>query len=422
MKPIIEVKNLSKKYNISKPSGGYITLRDTLTEIIKKPLRLLNKSKDYSKDFWALKNISFSVNRGETIGIIGPNGAGKSTILKILTKITPPTEGNVTLRGKIASLLEVGTGFHLELSGRENIYLYGSILGMTRKEIKHKFEDIVEFSGVKQFLDTPIKHYSSGMQVRLAFAVASHLDSDILLIDEILAVGDLDFQKKSLNKMEAVTKSEGKTIIFVSHNMELITRLCDRVIVLDKGKLIIDTDTNTAIHKYTKTNLGIKTKREWNTISRAPGEDNIKLKSTKIYDEHGKSPNYFDIRNDLYIEIKYWNLKEVAYIFPSLEFVNEQGVLLFITTDWGKDEKKKGLNKSTVKIPGNLFAEGLIKVNLHFSNARPFNKIYFSEFEVLTFQIIDTGEPGSMRNGWSGDIPGLVRPKLDWKNEFVSSK
>lgn len=421
MKPIIEVKDLSKKYSVNKPQGGYITLRDTLSELIKKPMNLF-KSTPTNKDFWALKDIAFNVNPGETIGIIGSNGAGKSTLLKILTKITPPTDGQVILRGNIASLLEVGTGFHLELTGRENIYLYGSILGMTRKEINKKFEAIVEFSGIKQFLDTPIKHYSSGMQVRLAFAVASHLDSDILLVDEILAVGDLDFQKKSINKMEDITKSEGRTIIFVSHNMDLISRLCDKVIILEKGKILINTDTTTAIRKYTKTSLGITTKREWDLTKNAPGENNAKLKSIRIFNSEGKSLNFFDIQDDLYIEVVYQNLQNKSSVFTSLEFCNEENVLLFVTTDWGKTTKSKGLYKSTVKIPGNLFAEGLIRTTVKFSSSRPMLRIHFTESDVLTFQITDKGAPGSMRDGWAGDIPGVLRPKLDWKNELVTSK
>lgn len=420
MKPIIEVKSLSKKYSVNIPQGGYITLRDTLSALIKKPINIF-KDNDSNKEFWALRDVTFDVHPGETIGIIGSNGAGKSTLLKILTKITPPTKGQVTLRGSIASLLEVGTGFHLELTGRENIYLYGSILGMTRKEINKKFEAIVEFAGVQQFLDTPIKHYSSGMQVRLAFSVASHLDSDILLVDEILAVGDLDFQKKSINKMEDVTKSEGRTILFVSHNMELISRICDRVIILEKGKLLMDTNTTTAIRKYTKTSLGITTKREWKSFKSAPGESNVKLKSIRIFNSEGKSLNFFDIREDLFIEIIYWNIIQGLYVFPSLEFYNEQNVLLFVATDWGKEAKSKGLYKSVVKIPGNLLSEGLIKTTVKFSSSRPILRIHFTESEIITFQITDKGESDSMRNGWIGEIPGVMRPKLDWENQLISS-
>ncbi|MFH0972753.1 MAG: ABC transporter ATP-binding protein, partial [Patescibacteria group bacterium] len=210
--PIIEVKNISKKYNITHQQGGYVALRDVLTNVFKNPFQFAkNKAKQAigkagKEEFWALKDINFSVEQGEIIGIIGPNGAGKSTLLKILTQITPPTTGEIKMRGRVASLLEVGTGFHPELTGRENIFLNGAIMGMTKKEINAKFNDIVEFSGIEKFLDTPVKRYSSGMHVRLAFSVAAHLEPDILLIDEVLAVGDADFQKKCLGKMEEVTK------------------------------------------------------------------------------------------------------------------------------------------------------------------------------------------------------------------------
>ncbi|MBU0619511.1 ABC transporter ATP-binding protein, partial [Patescibacteria group bacterium] len=219
--PIIEVKNISKKYNITHQQGGYVALRDVLTNVFKNPFQFAkNKAKQAigkagKEEFWALKDINFSVEQGEIIGIIGPNGAGKSTLLKILTQITPPTTGEIKMRGRVASLLEVGTGFHPELTGRENIFLNGAIMGMTKKEINAKFNDIVEFSGIEKFLDTPVKRYSSGMHVRLAFSVAAHLEPDILLIDEVLAVGDADFQKKCLGKMEEVTKKDGRTILFV---------------------------------------------------------------------------------------------------------------------------------------------------------------------------------------------------------------
>lgn len=236
MDPIIEVNNLSKEYVLAHRLP-YETLRDTFIETIKKPFQLL-RSKDRSKreDFWALKDINFSVQRGDTIGLIGPNGSGKSTLLKILSQITSPTTGRVILRGRVASLLEVGTGFHGELTGRENIYLNGAILGMSRKEINKKFDEIVEFSGVEQFLDTPVKRYSSGMVVRLAFSVAAHLDPDILIVDEVLAVGDAKFQKKSLGKMKEVSEQSGRTVIFVSHNMAAIRLLCNKGVYLNKGK------------------------------------------------------------------------------------------------------------------------------------------------------------------------------------------
>lgn len=249
---IIKCNQLGKKYKLGKREK-YFTIRDTLIEMIKWPYKIITQ-KEYrkKKEFWALKDVSFEVNKGEAIGIIGRNGAGKTTILKILSKITEPTEGRAEIRGRVASLLEVGTGFHDELTGRENIYLNGAVLGMKKKEIDSKFEEIVDFSGVKNFLDTPIKRYSSGMKVRLAFSVAAHLEPEILLIDEVLAVGDDEFQKKCLGKMDEVTRKQGRTILFVSHNMSAIQNLCSRCILLDQGKLIEDSKPSEVIEKYIK--------------------------------------------------------------------------------------------------------------------------------------------------------------------------
>lgn len=252
MKPIIEVNNLSKKYRISHQKDGmsYFTLRDELVNFSKKFMSWKNKKQAGNEDILALNNISFSVERGEALGIIGPNGAGKSTLLKILTRITPPTDGKVVVRGLVGSLLEVGTGFHPELTGRENIFLNGSILGMKKKEIEKKFDEIVDFSGVRKFLDTPVKRFSSGMSVRLAFSIAAHLDPDILLIDEVLSVGDAAFQKKSFNKMEEVTQKGDRTILFVSHNLQAVKDLCKRCILLDSGKIRMTGPTDKVINTY----------------------------------------------------------------------------------------------------------------------------------------------------------------------------
>jgi len=236
---IIRVKNVSKKYRITHQQLHYFALRDVLTRCLKKPFEFFKKKdfNDSMEDFWALKNVSFDVKEGEVVGIIGRNGSGKTTLLKMLSRITYPTEGEICLRGRVGSLLEVGTGFHAELTGRENIYLNGSIVGMKKREIDRKFDEIVEFSGVEKFLDTPVKRFSSGMYVRLAFSVAAHLEPEILLVDEVLAVGDVQFQKKCLGKMKDVSKS-GRTVLFVSHNMAVVRKLCNRTILLDHGQKI----------------------------------------------------------------------------------------------------------------------------------------------------------------------------------------
>ncbi len=261
MNSIITVKNISKKYSITSQQGGYVALRDVLTNVAKSPFSFLkHKAKEAvgktgKEEFWALKDVNFEVEKGEAIGIIGANGAGKSTLLKILTGITPPTTGEIRMRGKVASLLEVGTGFHPELTGRENIFLNGAILGMTKKEIGVKFNDIVKFSGIEKFIDTPVKRYSSGMYVRLAFSVAAHMEPDILLVDEVLAVGDADFQKKCLGKMDEVTKKAGRTILFVSHNMNAIQNLCKRCILLKDGRVEMIGETKNVIKLYLKKNV-----------------------------------------------------------------------------------------------------------------------------------------------------------------------
>lgn len=241
MNPILEVKSVGKKFRIRHIAGGYLSLRERLSELLRPTGSV--------EDFWALKEISFDVLPGESIGIIGRNGAGKSTLLKVLSRITRPTTGKITLRGRIASLLEVGTGFHPELTGRENIFFNGSLLGMRRREIFSKFDEIVSFSGVEKFLDTPLKHYSSGMQLRLAFSVAAFLDPEILVIDEVLAVGDSEFQKKCIGKMEDVSRS-GKTILFVSHNLNAVAQLCPKSILLDKGLIVKQGPTEEVITHY----------------------------------------------------------------------------------------------------------------------------------------------------------------------------
>jgi len=293
MKPIIEIKNVGKKYNITHQKGGYVALRDVLANITKRPFKFVkHKAKTVigrttKEEFWALKDINFTVTRGEAIGIIGANGAGKSTLLKILTSITPPTTGKIIMRGNVASLLEVGTGFHPELTGRENIYFNGAILGMTKKEIAEKFDAIVEFSGVKKFIDTPVKRYSSGMMVRLGFSVAAHMEPDILLVDEVLAVGDAKFQKKCLGKMDEVTKTAGRTILFVSHNMSTIQNLCQRCILLKEGEIKMIGETRKVIATYLQTQEGstLESRKD------RKGKGNIKLISFFIEDENGKRVN-----------------------------------------------------------------------------------------------------------------------------------
>jgi lipopolysaccharide transport system ATP-binding protein len=275
MKPALEINNLSKKYTIQHLPGGYLSFRERIANGFR--FNVLNE-----ENFFALEDISFKVGKGESIGIIGRNGAGKSTLLKILSRITPPTKGKIITRGRIASLLEVGTGFHPELTGRENIFFNGALLGMKRVEIKQRFSEIVDFSGTERFLDTPLKHFSSGMQLRLAFAVAAFLESEVLIIDEVLAVGDAQFQKKCLNKMEDVTKQEGRTILFVSHNLNSVLNLCPKSVLLQNGRLVSFDDTDKVISKYL-----YEVDSEKHFVRTSPCEKQIALASAEIQSETG---------------------------------------------------------------------------------------------------------------------------------------
>lgn len=254
--PIIEVKNIGKRYKINHEQGGYISLRDVIAGIMRRPFSFMRAKAQQAagvgtkEEFWALRDVNFTVNKGEVVGIIGANGAGKSTILKVLSRITPPTEGEIKIRGRVGSLLEVGTGFHAELTGRENIFFNGAILGMKRSEIVERFDDIVAFSGVEKFLDTPVKHYSSGMYVRLAFSVAAHMNPDVLIVDEVLAVGDAEFQKKCLGKIDQIRSESGRTILFVSHNMDAIRAVCTRAVLLKGGRVVADGSVEEITQKY----------------------------------------------------------------------------------------------------------------------------------------------------------------------------
>ena len=314
---VIMVDSIAKKYVIGqeKPEDQ---LSEAITNFIKNPLGFLRSSNSATySDFWALKDISFNVKKGEVIGIIGKNGAGKSTLLKILSRITEPTNGLIKLKGRVSSLLEVGTGFHPELTGRENINLNGSILGMNKKEIESKFEDIVEFSGVSKFLDTPVKRYSSGMYVRLAFAVAAHLEPEILLVDEVLAVGDAAFQKKCLGKMSSVSK-EGRTIFFVSHNMAAIQSLCQRTILIDKGQIAFDGDTETAISRYLR---DVREESIINLVERKDRAGNGLVRFTKTWIESDSGEKVDDLLSGS-------NLKIVLEYESSLEKIPNLGVSL----------------------------------------------------------------------------------------------
>ena len=428
---VVSVENLSKAYRLGQIGTGTLS-RDLSVWWAKargKPNPLLKiGQKDHGnrdgETIWALKDVSFEVKQGEVLGIIGRNGAGKSTILKILSQITAPTCGHIGVKGRIASLLEVGTGFHPELTGRENIYLNGAILGMTKTEVDCKFDEIVAFSEVEQFIDTPVKRYSSGMYVRLAFAVAAHLDPEVLLVDEVLAVGDAEFQKKCLGKMEDVAKG-GRTVLFVSHNMAAVNRLCQRAVVIDSGRVTLDAPATEATAKYLQSGSGTIAEQCWNDVGTAPGDDVARLRAVRVLNSKGAVADTVDIRSPVTIEMEYVNLKSEAMLLAAFAFFNDQGVLLFVSSDfaepqWGKKPRRKGVYQARCEVPGNLLAEGLVTVLAEVSTAHPVYQMHFWEHDCVGFQVVDTGEAGSVRAGWGRPIPGAVRPALKWRTSYLN--
>jgi lipopolysaccharide transport system ATP-binding protein len=463
----IKVENLSKLYRIGSSQNGYRTLRDTIMSAFKRkqgarsmeqgvpsststpgsmpnsavlssisPLNSLSSASNSqlpapsslppSPDgyVWALRDVSFEVKRGEVVGIIGRNGAGKSTLLKILSRITEPTEGYAEIRGRVGSLLEVGTGFHAELSGRENIYLSGAILGMRKTEIERKFDEIVAFAEIEKFLDTPVKHYSSGMYVRLAFAVAAHLDPEILLVDEVLAVGDASFQKRCLGKMQDISRG-GRTVLFVSHNMAAVTRLCPRAILLQEGKIVGEGSSHQIVSAYLTSDNGTAAERRWPDSADAPGNDIARLRAVRVRTEDGKSLDAIDIRQPVGIEMEFEVLKPGHVLVPNYHFFNEEGMYIFVASDqdpaWQRTPRPVGRFISTAWIPGNFLAEGSLFVGAALSTMNPV-VVHFYEREAVKFQVIDSLDGNSARGDYAGPMPGVVRPLLKWKTKYGRSK
>jgi len=421
----ITVTNLSKKYKIGHLQQRHDTLRDALADSIHNlgsQLRKPSTDKNETDVLWALRDVSFEVEHGEVLGVIGRNGAGKSTLLKVLSRITAPTSGRAVINGRVGSLLEVGTGFHPELSGRENIYLNGAILGMKREEIERKFDEIVAFSEIEKFLDTPVKRYSSGMYVRLAFAVAAHLEPEILLVDEVLAVGDAAFQKRCLGKMGDVARS-GRTILFVSHNMVAIKNLCEKAIWLDFGKISAFGMSSDVVNNYLQsTTLGATmTERVWNDSSQAPGNDLVRLHKVCVRPDSGPPNGNISMRTPLILEFEYWNLIENSSIDIQYILITEEQTIAFessssFQSEWRGTLAPRGLIKSKCYIPGNLLNSGIHRIALRFYQDS--KRIYELE-DALIFEVFDTTE----RNGsWYGKFPGSIRPLLIWETEVHSKE
>jgi lipopolysaccharide transport system ATP-binding protein len=426
---IIKVNNLSKRYRIGAAEKRVKSFRELIMDGISAPVRNLIRlrsmtsfAKSNEQDIiWAVKDVSFEMEQGEVLGIIGRNGAGKSTLLKILSRITEPTSGSIEMHGRVSSLLEVGTGFHPELTGRENIFLNGAIMGMRKWEIEKKFDEIVEFSEVREFLDTPVKRYSSGMQVRLAFAVAAHLEPEILVVDEVLAVGDMAFQKKCLGKMEDMAGG-GRTVLVVSHNMSLINRLCQRTILLEQGKIVEDGPTHNVVKHYLGSSSSTPAERKWDNIKNAPGDEIVRLLAVRAKNKTGEVAAEFNIQEPAWIEMEFRVLKEGWVIDNSLLFENENGVPLFATVDnsdtiWHNHKRPAGLYRVTCNVPGNLLNEGTIIVTAAIATYP--NILHAIGHDVISFNIFDPGSGGA-RGDFTKEWPEVaVRPLLEWRTEQV---
>jgi lipopolysaccharide transport system ATP-binding protein len=411
----VRVEHLGKRYRTGTPAP-YRTVRETLVDALRVPWRRRNAA----GTVWALDDVSFDVAAGEIVGVIGRNGAGKTTLLKILSRVTGPTRGVVHLRGRVGALLEVGAGFHPELTGRENVYLYGAILGMRRAEIRRKFDEIVTFAEVARFLDTPVKRFSSGMYARLAFAVAAHLEPEILIADEVLAVGDASFQRRCLQKMESVAH-DGRTVLFVSHNMPAVTRLCPRTLLLDAGRIVADGPSHAVVGRYLRAGFGTTAERRWDDVDRAPGNEVVRLRAVRVRGADGRVTEAVDIRRPLALEIEFVVLDPGHRLVPNFHVANEDGVLAFITnevdSDWHRRPRPAGRYVARACVPGNLLAEGTMVVTTSIATVDPV-RVHLHEADAVAFQVVDSLEGDSARGDYGGTIPGVVRPLLRWETQF----
>ncbi len=422
MKPIVRVENLSKQYTIGTREAAYDTLRESIIEAVRAPLKRLRRNgKESSETIWALKDVSFKVHPGEVVGIIGRNGAGKSTLLKVLSRITEPTTGRAELFGRVASMLEVGTGFHPELTGRENIYLNGAILGMKKTEIERKFDQIVAFSELERFLDTPVKRYSSGMYMRLAFAVASHLEPEILVIDEVLAVGDAQFQKKCLGKMSDVA-TEGRTVLFVSHNMVAIQSLCKRAFWLDEGAIADDGAAGSVVSNYLHHTSGKDATLEevWSDPQTAPGNDSVRLHGIRVRPKEGTLSDHLTTKTPFSIEVEYWNLLPDARLHITLHLYTENEVIAFTTgggltdQEWASQAMPVGLFRSVCHIPADLLNVGRHRFNVFVIKDRTI--VLYQRESAVKFEIVDMEE---REISTYEREPGVVKPALEWQTQQI---
>lgn len=422
---ILKAIGLSKRYRIGSRPETDLSLRRRVVSFLSQPVHrfknIRNLSNFNDKDsghdvIWALKDVSFEVRRGEMLGIMGANGAGKSTLLKILSRIITPTSGEFRYQGTMSSLLEVGTGFNGELTGRENIYLNGSILGMQRGKIDRIFDEIVDFSGVERFIDTPVKRYSSGMTVRLAFSVAAHLDPDILLLDEVLSVGDAEFSQKSMQKMESVVKN-GRTVVLVSHSTSTVARLCDRAIFIAGGSVAASGSVEQITGLYLGNTVHTRATKIWQTALAPCAEGLVRLLSVRIVNTEREPLEIVDIRQRFGVEICFEILQSGRTVLPEFQLVNAAGEVLFTSienrTAWGHTPREPGLYTSTGWVEGNTMNEGRYSLNISLSSLAPRN-CYLTENEALYFQVIDPLEGDSVRSDYGLVPSGCISPRLHW--------
>ncbi|HVF45555.1 MAG TPA: ABC transporter ATP-binding protein [Pyrinomonadaceae bacterium] len=424
---MIRAEGLGKRYELGVAQAAYSTLRESLTESLRAPLRAVlgGRGRRERETVWALRDVGFEVARGEVVALVGGNGAGKSTLLKILSRITEPTEGRAALFGRVGSLLEVGTGFHPELTGRENIHLSGAILGMSREEIRDKFDEIVEFAEVEKFIDTPVKRYSSGMYMRLAFAVAAHLEPEILLVDEVLAVGDAAFQKKCLGKMSEVAH-RGRTVLFVSHNMTAVSQLCPRTIMLKGGRVERDGRTSEVVAEYLRSGGGGEVR--WDDPSLAPGNERVRLRAVRTVSK-GEPAADVDIDQEVRVEVEFWsyvpgarNLCVNIYLLDGLghtvlSTANTPNANL-VEDDWYGRPHEPGLWRAVCTLPANFLNEGLYYISVYVVTLGPI-ALEVNAPQLLSFNVFDTGV---MREAGGGsDWAGVIRVKLPWRTELVAA-
>jgi len=407
MTTVICAEKLSKRYRIGERER-YYALRDVLARALHSPLSFLRRS--HHETFWALRDVSLDVRKGEVLGLIGRNGAGKTTLLKILSRITRPTSGWAEIHGRVGSLLEVGTGFHPELTGRENTFLSGAILGMSKAEIESKFDEIVAFAELEKFIDTPVKHYSSGMYVRLAFAVAAHLEPEILLVDEVLAVGDASFQKKCLGKMSDVS-SHGRTVVFVSHNMTAMRRLASRAIWLEGGQIADSGPVAEVIDHYLRKSNESNLESVWEDERTAPGDDRVRLHSVRVMPQ-GAADGLITVHTPLRIEFIYWNYVPGAVLNVSM-ILNDLEEACVFSGGSGHGPRPAGLIRSAVTIPGDFLNVGSYYINVMI--VRDASVGVLLQNSAVSFEVIE----GEVVGNWYGRPPGAVRPKLQWETEII---